>query len=128
MNRMMAVALERLGAEGEHAEKLWAARIINGLRGCPNGLDPGAFVPHDWGPDDEIWEAVLNDPTLAAGFVEMMEADRQPGDEEPAMTMDEFLARAAREDATADGEAADGAANAADPADPRDAAPAKVAA
>ena len=94
MNRMLEVALERLKDEGEFAEKLWAARIINGLRGRPDGLEPGSPRPHDWGPDDEIWEAILGDPTLADGFVQMMEADREPGDDEEDMSMDEFLERA----------------------------------
>ena len=59
MNYLMKLALERLDAEPLDTQKLWAARIINGLRGCPNGLEPGAFVPEDWGESDEIFEALF---------------------------------------------------------------------
>ena len=110
MTRMMEVALERLAAEPEDTQKLWAARIINALRGCPNGLEPGAFVPEDWGEGDEIWEAILGDETLAAEFVEAAgigrECDESEGDR---MSLDEFLERADREDAE------DGAEEAASP-------------
>ena len=59
MTFLMKLALERLDEQPVDTQKLWAARIINGLRGCPNGLEPGAFVPDDWGEGDEIFEALL---------------------------------------------------------------------
>ena len=59
MTFLMKLALEQLEDQPLDTQKLWAARIINALRGCPNGLEPGAFVPEDWGEGDEIFEALL---------------------------------------------------------------------
>ena len=94
MTHLMQIALEQLESQGEDAEKLWAARIINGLRGCPGGLEPGQPRPHDWGPDDEIWEALF-----ATTTEEQFEALERLGEEaereadEDSLPMGEFLNR-----------------------------------
>ena len=95
---ILHVALDELREQPYQVQALWAARIINTLRGCPEGLEPGACRPEDWSEDDEIWEAKLaRTPQLQ----QVMDReglwppdDGEEGDDEEGMSLDEFLDRA----------------------------------
>ena len=112
MTLLLEVALDQLRAMPEDSQNLWGARIINGLRGCPRGLEPGEFEPDDWGPDDEIWEALLAITTgeRADNLERNLQRDRD-ADGGGTMTLDEFLERAEaldREDRDPPADDADG--------------------
>ena len=95
MTFLMKLALEQLEGQPLDTQKLWAARIINGLRGCPNGLAPGEFVPDDWGEGDEIFEALL--ATTSDDLRRAMEAaEAESGGER--MSLEKFLDREAVRD------------------------------
>ena len=95
MTRLMKIALEQLADQPEDTQKLWAARIINGLRGCPNGLEPGAFVPEDWSEGDEIFEALL--ATTSDDLRRAMEAAEADSGGE-TMSLESFLDQEAARD------------------------------
>ena len=103
MTFLMKLALEQLDAEPLDTQKLWAARIINGLRGCPNGLESDAFVPEDWDEGDEIFEALL--ATTADDLRAAMEAaEAEAGGE--SMPLETFLDQEAARDGAAQRSAA----------------------
>ena len=94
MTPLLKIAVNELADQPYQTQALWAARIINALRGCPNGLAPGEEGPEDWSEDDEIWEAMLaRTPELEA--VVKAEAIGPPApphpDDDVEVSMEEFL-------------------------------------